>query len=91
VCDNCRRGLAQQAEILSPGIAEPAEPGSGGSDGSEGARSFQVGDRVRLPRFGDGTVEELDGDALVVRFPGGRSRKFKSEFAQPVNRKRQKR
>jgi hypothetical protein len=36
-------------------------------------------------------VEELDGDALVVRFAGGRSRKFKSEFAQPVNRKRQKR
>jgi ATP-dependent DNA helicase RecQ len=91
VCDNCRRGLAQQAEVLSPGIAEPAENGSAESAGGEAARSFQVGDRVRLPRFGDGTVEELDGDALVVRFSGGRSRKFKREFAQPVNRNRQKR
>jgi ATP-dependent DNA helicase RecQ len=91
VCDNCRRGLAQQAEILSPRIAEPADNGNAESAESEAAPSFQVGDRVRLPRFGDGTVEELDGDALVVRFPGGRSRKFKREFAQPVSRNGQKR
>jgi hypothetical protein len=38
-----------------------------------------------LPKHGDGTVQAVDGDSIVVRFAGGRSRKFKSEFAQPVS------
>jgi hypothetical protein len=45
-----------------------------------------VGDRVALPKYGVGKIQALDGDALVVGFPDGRSRKFKREFARPVSR-----
>ncbi len=50
-----------------------------------------VGDRVRLPRYGYGDVEQVEGDSVVVRFPGGRVRKFKREFARPVSGSGQKR
>jgi hypothetical protein len=45
---------------------------------------------VSLPRHGEGKVEEVEADSVVVRFPDGRSRKFKSEFARPVRRSAQK-
>jgi ATP-dependent DNA helicase RecQ len=101
VCDNCRRGLAEQAETLTTRVSDPTSagvsPGGGASRVAKTpprtrrrVRRFRVGDRVRLPKFGDGKVEKVDGDALVVRFPGGRSRKFKSEFALPVGRTGQK-
>jgi ATP-dependent DNA helicase RecQ len=96
VCDNCRRGLAEQAEVLT---ASPLQPDSTEESSGVGVAlhsrpvglepdgpGFQVGDRVRLPKYGDGKVEQVDGESLVVRFPGGRSRKFKSEFARPVGR-----
>ena len=35
-----------------------------------------------LPKYGAGKVQQLDGDSLLVRFPDGRSRKFKQEFAR---------
>lgn len=77
VCDNCRKGLSERAEK-----AERSSPSTAPS--SQSSPPFKPGDRVSLPKYGDGTVQAVDGDALVVRFPGGRSRKFKSEFAQPV-------
>jgi ATP-dependent DNA helicase RecQ len=100
VCDNCRRGLAEQAEVLAPSISgerEEEELATARSNNGRGqaeqdaAADFEVGDRVRLPKYGDGKVEAVEGESLVVRFPGGRSRKFKSEFARPVSRSGQKR
>jgi ATP-dependent DNA helicase RecQ len=101
VCDNCRRGLAEQADVLAPSISgEQAEEelatarsnnGKGRAEQETAAADFEVGDRVRLPKYGDGKVEAVEGESLVVRFPGGRSRKFKSEFARPVSRSGQKR
>ncbi len=82
VCDNCRKGLAQRAEGVEK--AERAE----GTERRELA--FSVGDRVSLPQHGEGKVEEVADDSVVVRFPDGRSRKFKSEFARPVRRSAQK-
>jgi ATP-dependent DNA helicase RecQ len=52
---------------------------------------LSTGDRVSLPRYGEGKVEEVAEDSVVVRFPDGRSRKFKSEFARPVRRSPQNR
>jgi ATP-dependent DNA helicase RecQ len=74
VCDNCRKGLAQRAEGFerSERSSTPTSP------------TFQPGDRVSLPTFGTGEVEQVEEDSIVVRFPGGRARKFKSEFARPV-------
>jgi ATP-dependent DNA helicase RecQ len=101
VCDNCRRGLAEQAEVLAPSISGEREEeelatarsnnGTARAEQESAAADFEVGDRVRLPKYGDGKVEAVEGESLVVRFPGGRSRKFKSEFARPVSRSGQKR
>jgi ATP-dependent DNA helicase RecQ len=81
-CDNCRKGLAERAEGV-----EKTSPTLRVAQG----RLFKAGDRVSLPKYGDGMVQEIDGDSIVVRFAGGRSRKFKSEFARPVRRSGQKR
>jgi ATP-dependent DNA helicase RecQ len=83
VCDNCRKGLAKRAETTE-GTERAEETGM--------PREFSPsrGDRVSLPRYGEGKVEEVEGDSVVVRFPDGRSRKFKSEFARPVRRSAQK-
>jgi len=82
VCDNCRKGLAEQADLgEKPEKVEPAERKE-----QPESRPLRVGDRVSLPRHGDGKIEEIEDDSVVVRFPDGRSRKFKSEFARPVRR-----
>jgi ATP-dependent DNA helicase RecQ len=85
VCDNCRKGLAEQADSteqvkLADETDRPAQPEQ------PEASILSVGDRVSLPRHGEGKVEEVEADSVVVRFPDGRSRKFKSEFARPVRR-----
>lgn len=63
ICDNCRRGLAEQADRPVQPLEQESSPGK--------VKSFE----------GDGT--------LVVGFPDGRSRKFRREFARPVNRSAQ--
>jgi ATP-dependent DNA helicase RecQ len=84
-CDNCRRGLAQLAQRP---VAPEAEPKPNEIADSES--KLNIGDQVSLPRYGSGTVEQIDGDALVVSFPDGKNRKFKREFARPTARSRQK-
>jgi ATP-dependent DNA helicase RecQ len=96
VCDNCRRGLAERAETFerteNTEKTERADrEGPMVGSGSQAKEDFNIGDRVTLPRYGDGRVQEIDGDSIVVRFPGGRSRKFKREFARPVRRSAQNR
>jgi len=89
VCDNCRKGLAERAEGVEK--AEKAEKAERtGGTGRREEFAFSVGDRVSLPQYGEGKVEEVADDSVVVRFPDGRSRKFKSEFARPVRRSAQK-
>jgi ATP-dependent DNA helicase RecQ len=78
-CDNCRKGLAQRAEHPVERVAE-AEPSA--EKIADREPELRVGDRVMLPKYGAGKVQQLDGDSLVVRFPDGRSRKFKQEFAR---------
>jgi ATP-dependent DNA helicase RecQ len=87
VCDNCRRGLAEQAQ--RPVLRLEAEPDEENVADTE--PELAIGDRVTLPKYGVGKVQALDGDALVVGFPDGRSRKFKREFARPANRSAQNR
>ncbi|MFL5489875.1 MAG: hypothetical protein ACJ8AV_00570, partial [Gemmatimonadales bacterium] len=89
VCDNCRKGLAERAEgVERSEKTENAENTE--STGRPAEFVLTVGDRVSLPRHGEGKVEEVEDDSVVVRFPDGRSRKFKSEFARPVRRSPQK-
>jgi ATP-dependent DNA helicase RecQ len=87
VCDNCRKGLAERAERTK--MTEKVEKAERSEKEEE--ISFTLGDRVSLPRHGEGKVEEVEGDSVVVRFPDGRSHKFKREFARPVRQSTQKR
>ncbi|PSR33171.1 MAG: ATP-dependent DNA helicase PcrA [Sulfobacillus benefaciens] len=54
--------------------------------GAEILDNFSVGERVRHPRFGWGTVVAMRGDAdnteLTIAFPGGGVRSFLAKFAQ---------
>lgn len=43
---------------------------------------LQVGDRVKSPVFGVGTVLEIDGSALTIEFFGGKIKKLNAEFAR---------
>jgi ATP-dependent DNA helicase RecQ len=80
VCDNCRRGLAAQADRP----VEPAESTATEECVADTGAKLDVGDRVILPKHGRGRITAVDGDAVIVTFPDGRSRKFKREFARPA-------
>jgi hypothetical protein len=45
-------------------------------------RSFQKGQVVRLPGHGEREVLEVQGDKILVGFPGGEQKLFKKELAQ---------
>jgi ATP-dependent DNA helicase RecQ len=90
LCDNCRKGLAERAEVGEQ-VQDPGRPESCPESAGPSAPELSRGDRVSLPRYGEGKVEEGEDDSVVVRFPDGRSRKFKSEFARQVRRSAQKR
>jgi hypothetical protein len=85
-CDNCRRGLAELAARPARHAAAEAKPTS-----TDAEISLNIGDQVSLPRYGVGRVAAIENGSLLVRFPSGASRKFKREFAKPLNRSRQKR
>lgn len=85
-CDNCRKGLDHLAQHPAAIEAETRPPTEVADAGPE----LSVGDQVSLPKYGTGRVEEIEEDALVVRFPDGQHRKFKRTFARPVPRSRQK-
>jgi hypothetical protein len=87
VCDNCRRGLAEQAQ--RPVLRLEAQPAE--ENVADNEPELGIGDHVTLPKYGVGKVQALDGDALVVGFSDGRSRKFKREFARPASRSAQNR
>ena len=43
---------------------------------------LKIGDKVRSPMFGVGTVREIDGAALSIEFMGGKVRKLNAEYAR---------
>ncbi|MDO4902181.1 MAG: UvrD-helicase domain-containing protein [bacterium] len=43
---------------------------------------LQIGDRVKSPVFGAGTVRGIDGSAVEIEFSGGKIRKLNAEFAR---------
>lgn len=43
---------------------------------------LQIGDRVKSPAFGAGTVRGIDGSAIEIEFSGGKIRKLNAEFAR---------
>jgi len=44
--------------------------------------NLEIGTRVKSAVFGVGTVEDIDGMAVQVRFDSGQSKKLNIEYAQ---------
>ena len=96
-CDNC---LRMQAEASADGQADGADRGrvapslavSGrpiaGNDQLPPAEPEQIRwrpqDEVRVPRYGNGWVEQASIDEVEVRFADGSSRRFVASYVQPV-------
>jgi ATP-dependent DNA helicase RecQ len=55
-CDNCRAQIAAGAAVVEFDAPRPAS-------------DFRIGDIVRHPKFGEGTVERAERDLVTVLFP----------------------
>lgn len=71
-CDNCLRPPVEAAPLEE--IVVPAAPAS----------PFKAGDEVRVPRYGDGRVEQVAGEEVTVAFPDGSTRAFVAEYVTPA-------
>jgi hypothetical protein len=49
------------------------------------ASAFSIGDRVHHPMFGEGKIEEIEGDKLTIAFEGRITKVIREDF---VTRKR---
>ncbi len=84
-CDNClriaddaaaRAASMEEATTQAPDTAAPAPASTG--------PHLAAGDRVRVPRYGIGTVETVDAAGVVVSFGEGVRRTFLAAFVRPV-------
>jgi ATP-dependent DNA helicase RecQ len=48
------------------------------------APRYNPGDRVRVPRYGEGRVENSAGDQVEIVFPDGRKRQFLCAYVEPA-------
>ncbi|HEX8961692.1 MAG TPA: ATP-dependent DNA helicase RecQ [Rhodocyclaceae bacterium] len=74
ICDNCRH--PERAEAPAGAADVPQEKHD------EPDAAFRLGQRVAVPRYGDGTVTELAGDIVTIAFPDGERRRFMQSFVR---------
>jgi ATP-dependent DNA helicase RecQ len=43
---------------------------------------FQVGEPVRVPRYGSGRVASASAEEVAIQFPDGRTRRFVAQYVQ---------
>jgi ATP-dependent DNA helicase RecQ len=53
-------------------------------DTGPAAPLFEVGARVRVPKYDVGTVLEVAGDQVTIGFPDQSSRTFMADFVAPA-------
>ena len=71
------RFLADMGNVATIGSERP----SFDQEYAEPVMEFDINDRVRSAQFGDGTVVDIDGMAVTVRFDNGQSKKLNVEYA----------
>jgi ATP-dependent DNA helicase RecQ len=81
-CDNCLNppalALTEEIEIRDdefdrePEPQAPAEP------------AFEVGARVRVPKYDEGVVVAVAGDQVTIEFPDQEKRSFLADFVEPA-------
>ncbi|HEX8988590.1 MAG TPA: ATP-dependent DNA helicase RecQ [Rhodocyclaceae bacterium] len=79
-CDNCRHPIETEApRVQSPVAQERREA------------AYELGQRVTLPRYGEGTVVDVAGDIITVAFADGERRRFQESFVRTPGIARQRR
>ncbi|HEU4853491.1 MAG TPA: ATP-dependent DNA helicase RecQ [Telluria sp.] len=75
-CDNCRNPPQLQVDlsdfIPAPVHAEPEAP------------LFEVGTRVKVPKYDEGTVVAVAGDQVTIAFDADGEKTFMAEFVTPA-------
>jgi ATP-dependent DNA helicase RecQ len=80
-CDNCLNppelALTEDIEIRDDEFDhEKQEP--------EPGPAFEIGARVKVPRYDEGVVVALAGDQVTIAFPDEEQRTFLADFVEPV-------
>jgi ATP-dependent DNA helicase RecQ len=73
-CDNCVRIASQRSERLPEACGAP--PVTARAE----APAFDIGDPVKVARYGQGVVAAIRGDEIAVRFPDNSTRTFLCAF-----------
>jgi ATP-dependent DNA helicase RecQ len=74
-CDNCLRLAAEPIELLPEPQAVPRQQGA-----RPAAGEFEVGDAVKVARYGEGVVVAVRGDEVTLRFRDKSVRAFLAAF-----------
>jgi ATP-dependent DNA helicase RecQ len=84
VCGNCDNCLAPPTITLGPREIHEAQYDTQNKQSAvRQANSWQVGDEVRVRRYGAGVVTLASGERVAVTFPDGRTRTFISQYLRP--------
>lgn len=77
-CDNCLHPPTIIESAREERIAQEAAPDK------KAPRVWQAGERVRVKRYGEGTVELVSGERVAVTFPDGETRTFIGRYLKPA-------
>jgi ATP-dependent DNA helicase RecQ len=78
-CDNCLNPPEALAEIEIRDDEFEREP-----EAEPPVPLFEIGARVRVPKYDVGIVQEVAGDQVTIEFPDQSSRTFMADFVEPA-------
>jgi ATP-dependent DNA helicase RecQ len=84
-CDNCLCPPDEQIKHSERNVAPEMLPVASKEERDDlplKAREFEPGERVSVAVHGEGRVQKVEDDKLVVAFADGETRKFKAEFVE---------
>jgi len=81
-CDNCLNPpaavLTEDIEIRDDEFDREPEPAP------DPASLFEPGQRVKVPKYGEGTVVSMAADQVCIEFPDGEKRSFLKDFVEHI-------
>ncbi len=78
-CDNCLQPPVALADIEIRDDEFDREPAA-----EPEAPLFEIGARVKVPKFNAGVVQSVAGDQVTIEFPDGSVRTFMADFVEPA-------
>ena len=73
-CDNCRRAARGERPAAISVLRQPAK--------SSRRADYRAGERVQVPRYGQGTVRAVAGNEITVDFVNGDTRTFLRSYVR---------